>query len=256
MTRMIRSSCAPAPRRRAGRSHLPGESAPELLLVEYVADLGTASNEVGACRLEIGYHQVQTARGTWSRRREVRTKLDRAPRAWRRDLEQSEAVTGDVGVNPPAETLIKLRGSLNVGDRDDDDLQLQSDGRVWSPYRVELGLCLGRCSSAPPSARKLDELFRDYRRDTSSATISAAGCVLFRERNALPCPHRQRFDLTRRPNHWRCRFVSDDRLTRSEVRQDLTLLGRAPRSGLPAASHIAAVELWMARCEVSGHPTA
>src|ERR1700722_1767057 len=101
----------------------------------------------------------------------------------------------------------------------------------------------------------LDELVRDYRRDTSSATISAAGCVLFA--SATLCPaHIDSGSISPvvptigGAGSYRTIASPDAKCAKTSPSW-----GRVPRSGLPAASHIAAVELRMARCEVSGHPT-
>ncbi len=60
-----------------------------------------------------------------------------------------------------------------------------------------------------------------YRRETSSATISAAGSRCFAEPDALSGPQRQRLDLTCGSDQRGRRGVADDRFTRREVRDHL-----------------------------------
>ena len=61
-------------------------------------------------------------------RRDARAELDRAAGAGRRELDYAERVAAaDVGVEPPPEALVELLRAVDVGDGDDDDLELQVD---------------------------------------------------------------------------------------------------------------------------------
>ena len=74
-------------------------------LVEHLADLGTAGDELGARSLDVGDDQVQVLGRPGRGRGDARAELDRALGARRCELDDAEVVTsGAVGVEPPAET--------------------------------------------------------------------------------------------------------------------------------------------------------
>ena len=98
--------------------------------VEHLADLGTAGDELVACRLDVGDDQVEALGRARRGRRDVRAELDRARRAGRRELDDPEAVVeGEIGVQPPPQAPVEALGAIDVGHRNDDDLELQIDRR-------------------------------------------------------------------------------------------------------------------------------
>src|SRR5215218_11359940 len=55
-------------------------------------------------------------------------KLDRARRAWRRELDAAKRITDhEVGIESPAQVAVEALGAIHVGNRDDDDLELHID---------------------------------------------------------------------------------------------------------------------------------
>ena len=57
-----------------------------------------------------------------------RAEVDRARRAWRRELYDPKLVTADdVSVEPPTQAAVKALGAFDVRNRDDDDLELHVD---------------------------------------------------------------------------------------------------------------------------------
>ena len=96
-----------------------------LLGVEHLADLDAAGGELVARGLDVGDDQVEALGRARRGRGDLRAELDRAPRAGRRELDDPEAVVeGEVGVEPPAEARVERLGAIDVGDRDDDGLEL------------------------------------------------------------------------------------------------------------------------------------
>ena len=91
--------------------------------VEHVAHLHAAGHEVFASFLdvrddkELGLARARRSRG------DVGAELDRARRAGRRELNQANVVFHPVGVEPPAELLVERLGTVDVRDRDHDDLE-------------------------------------------------------------------------------------------------------------------------------------
>jgi hypothetical protein len=56
------------------------------------------------------------------------SELDRAPRAGRRELDDPEAIIKDeIGVLPPPQPSLETLGAIDVGHRNDNDLELQID---------------------------------------------------------------------------------------------------------------------------------
>ena len=120
--------------------------------VEHLADLGTAGDELVACSLDVGDDQVEALGRARRGRRDVRAELDRAPRAGRRELDDPEAVIeSEIGVQPPPQAPVEALGAIDVGHRNDDDLELQIDRRssrrIW--WRVHCSSVW--CSLRPPS---------------------------------------------------------------------------------------------------------
>src|SRR5215471_12862109 len=82
--------------------------------------------------------------------------MDRAGRAGWRELDHAELTTDDeVGVEPPVEAAVEAFGTINVRDRDDDDLELQVCAHVEllsfeNPDRGEARPCV--MTTAEPRA--------------------------------------------------------------------------------------------------------
>src|SRR6267378_2982733 len=94
--------------------------------VEHLADPGTTGDELVACSLDLGDDQVEALGRARRGRRDVRAELDRAPRAGRRELDDPEAIIeSEIGVQPPPQALVEALGAIDVGHRNDDDLELQ-----------------------------------------------------------------------------------------------------------------------------------
>src|SRR5688500_16485973 len=53
--------------------------------------------------------------------------MDRARRAWRRELDQKCAVDNEVGIEAPAQAAVEALGAGDVRNGDDDDLELEVD---------------------------------------------------------------------------------------------------------------------------------
>src|SRR5262249_13028716 len=78
--------------------------------VANLADLDAADYEHVARSLDVGDDQVESLRRARLRRRDVRAELDRAPRSWRGELDDSKPVIEtEVGVEPPPEVAVESR---------------------------------------------------------------------------------------------------------------------------------------------------
>ena len=107
-------------------------------LVEHLAHLDALGEEPVADRLDVGDDQVQPPGRAGRGGGQVRPKLDRAPGARGRELDQAEVPTGgDVGVEPPAEASVELLCAIDIRDGDDDHLESRADARDGrGPARV------------------------------------------------------------------------------------------------------------------------
>jgi len=68
-------------------------------LVEHLADVGTMRRHGVARIVDVGHDQVHPLRRARRGGREVGAELDRAPRAGRRELDETELITVDIGVD-------------------------------------------------------------------------------------------------------------------------------------------------------------
>src|SRR5262249_10520768 len=115
--------------------------------VEHLADPGPAGDELIARRLDVGDDQVEALYRAGRGWRDLRAELDRARRAGRRELDDSEAVVeGEIGVQLPPQAPVEALGAVDVGHRDDDDLELclhvpALTARLRASHRALLG-CL------------------------------------------------------------------------------------------------------------------
>ena len=97
-------------------------------VVEHLADLDSATEQLVAGGLDVGDDQVQALGGAGCRRGDVLAEDDRAPGARRRELDHAQVVTaGEVGVEPPPELRVELLRAVDIRDGDDDDLELHVD---------------------------------------------------------------------------------------------------------------------------------
>src|SRR5215469_8350543 len=71
--------------------------------MEHLTDLNTAGNELFASSFNIGNDQVETLGRPRRGRRYLRAELDRAPRAWGRELHHPESVLEwEICIEPPS----------------------------------------------------------------------------------------------------------------------------------------------------------
>ena len=99
-------------------------------VVEHLADLDAATEQLVAGGLDIGDDQVQALGRAGCRRGDVLAENDRAPGARRRELDHAEVLTAvEVGVEPPPEPPVELLRAVDIRDGDDDDLELHVDFR-------------------------------------------------------------------------------------------------------------------------------
>ena len=98
-----------------------------------LAGVDAAAGEFVMGRFDVGDDQPGLGRAGGGRG-ESGAESDRGRGARRRELDYAEAVQrGGVAVEPPAQALVELLGSVDVGDGDDLDLQVKiglPDGRV------------------------------------------------------------------------------------------------------------------------------
>ena len=96
--------------------------------MKHLAHLNAAVDELGARCLDVGYDEIKSACRARHGRGDSRAEVDRARRAWRRELYDPKLVTDDeVGVQSPTQAAVKALGAIDVRDRDDDDLELHVD---------------------------------------------------------------------------------------------------------------------------------
>src|SRR5829696_6490 len=92
--------------------------------VKHVAHIEAVSDEVGARRLDVGYHEVKSACRARHGRCEPGAEVDRARRAWRRELHQKCVADDEVGIEAPAQVAVEALGATDVRNGDDDDFEL------------------------------------------------------------------------------------------------------------------------------------
>src|SRR5262245_29641161 len=94
--------------------------------VKQCAHVSATIDELGTRRLDVGNDEIEILRRARHGRRDSLAEVDRAGRAWRRELYDPEIVTpGDIGVEPPTQAAVKALGAIDVRNGDDDDLELQ-----------------------------------------------------------------------------------------------------------------------------------
>jgi hypothetical protein len=96
--------------------------------MEEFTDRDAAGDQVVAGGLDVGDDKIKSLRGARRCRRDVLAEDDGGRRARRRKLDHTPVLAGKVGIEPPAEAGIKRLGAIDVGDGDDDDLELHVDG--------------------------------------------------------------------------------------------------------------------------------
>ena len=98
--------------------------------MEDLADLDAAAQQIGTRSLDVRDDEVHVLGRSGRGGRHLCPELDRAGGPGRRELDDPEAVVErEVGIEPPAETRVELLRAIDVGDRDDDDLELQVTNR-------------------------------------------------------------------------------------------------------------------------------
>ncbi len=96
--------------------------------VEGFADLDAAIEQVLAGGFDVGDDQIQALRGAGRRGGDVLAEDHGSRRAGRGELDHAIVVgAGEVGIEPPAELCVKVLGAIDVGNRDDGDLELEVD---------------------------------------------------------------------------------------------------------------------------------
>ena len=115
--------------------------------VERLRDVDAAFDELGASLLDVGDDEMQALDTPGCRLADAGADRDRARGLRRRELHDTERVAGAViDVQPKAGVLIELLGSVHIGDRQHDQLQLHIHD-VVSLGRVVVD---GRCNDGGP----------------------------------------------------------------------------------------------------------
>src|SRR6516162_5161673 len=90
------------------------------VVVEHLADLDAATEQLVAGGLDVGDDHVQALGGAGCCRGNIRAEDDGATGARRRELDTAPVLTlGEIGVEPPAEILVERLRALDVGDGQD-----------------------------------------------------------------------------------------------------------------------------------------
>jgi hypothetical protein len=92
--------------------------------MEHLADRDAAIEQFLAGGVDVGNDQVQALGGAGRRGGDVLAEDHRGRRPGRRELDDAEVASGEVGVKPPAEIAVELLGAIDVGNRDHGDLEL------------------------------------------------------------------------------------------------------------------------------------
>src|SRR3954465_6058069 len=104
------------------------ELSARLFRVEHVADVNALSRQAFARRPDVRTDQVAPLCRSGHGGSHLRAELDREPGTRWGELDNPEAVVErKVGVQPPAEVGIELLRTVDVGHRNDDDLELEVD---------------------------------------------------------------------------------------------------------------------------------
>ena len=94
--------------------------------MERLAHLDAASNQLGACCLEVIDDEERSLNRSRRGGREPLAEHDGARRAGRCHLHEPPVVAaGEIGVQPPTQALVEALGAIDVGHGNDDDLELQ-----------------------------------------------------------------------------------------------------------------------------------
>ena len=118
--------------------------------VEHLADLNAATKQIVPSSFDVGDDQIQALSRAGNRPSDVLAEDDRASGARRRELDHAEVVTVViVGVEPPPEPPVELLRAVDIGDGDDDYLELRFDscdaGRSATTEFVRAYGCLLGC---------------------------------------------------------------------------------------------------------------
>src|SRR3954451_5687471 len=93
-------------------------------VVEDLADLDAAADELVARLIDVEHGQLESLEGAGGRSGQTLTEDDRGLRPGRRELDDPEVrARGEVGVLAPSQGGVERLGTIDVGDRDDDDLE-------------------------------------------------------------------------------------------------------------------------------------
>ena len=133
----------------SSRRNAAVESSTRRALGEHLAHFHTSGAQLVTHSLDFGDGQVHALGRAGGGRRDVRAKLNRAPRAWRRELDHAEVITAcDVGVEPRASS----RGLRRTPWPDRHPKPARPRPRVAPPRPSPAG-CRARlrCSSQPLS---------------------------------------------------------------------------------------------------------
>ena len=105
----------------------PGEMEAALEM-EHLTHVDPVADELGACCVDVVDHEQQSLNGARRCRRESLAEEEGARRAGRCHLHHPPAVTvGEIGVQPPSHAQVEALGAIDVGHRNDDDLELHVD---------------------------------------------------------------------------------------------------------------------------------
>src|SRR4030095_14896301 len=98
--------------------------------MERIAHIGATAYELPACRFQIRHDEIQILDRARRCGRDSLAEMDGARRAGRCHLDGPPIRTvGEFAVESPSKALIEALGTVDVGYRKDDDLELQIDCR-------------------------------------------------------------------------------------------------------------------------------
>ena len=96
--------------------------------MEHLTHVDAVSDELGARGLDVIDDEERSLNRARHGRREPLAEHDGARRAGRRHLHHPPVVTGgEIGVQPPPQALVEALGAIDVGHRNDDDLELRRE---------------------------------------------------------------------------------------------------------------------------------
>src|SRR5512138_443143 len=96
--------------------------------MEDLADRGAVRDQILARGFDIRDDQIQSLRRAGCCRGNVLAEDDGGGRTRRGELDHAPAFAGEIGVQPPAELAVKRLGTIDVGYRDDNALELHVYG--------------------------------------------------------------------------------------------------------------------------------